>query len=235
METLLLKIQAQLELNFEESGTFDIEADRRFTTNSADTLNIAEAHYYPIMILHRHGFSTWGNNNENIIGDVQFINNSIDGDRFLWFWDGTQSDEYEPFHEYNINRAISVLLTAYNDNGGAFTCVDDTPTEHRAWMDSTFVPTLSRNMEKKVSRYLNRWGIGIAEYEISVYSPIPSLKRHSNRSGGFSTRRAGTAPGRGQVSRLPPQGSWHTWMAVMIAFEREEAKRRDRLLCSVAR
>ncbi|MCB0595534.1 MAG: PKD domain-containing protein [Lewinellaceae bacterium] len=217
---------SSLELNFEESGTFDIELIAVYNEFCTDTLNIAEA--ITIYDTPSARFFYEADNNENIIGDVQFINNSIDGDRFLWdFGDGTQSDEYEPFHEYNINRAISVLLTAYNDNGGAFTCVDDTlQSIEPEWISTFFAPNaFSPEYGEEGVQVFKPVGIGIAEYEISVYSPYGQLVWHSTALEGFQPAGQwdGTFQEGGQKDELLPQGSY-TWMAVMTFLNGERRK-----------
>jgi PKD repeat protein len=49
-------------------------------------------------------------------GTVNFINNSIDGDSYLWdFGDGNSSTEINPIHTYNEPGFYNVTLTVYDD------------------------------------------------------------------------------------------------------------------------
>ena len=215
-----------LVLHFEESGTFDVELVALYNDFCRDTLSIAQA--ITIYDTPSARFFYEIDNNENIIGDVQFINNSIDGDRFLWdFGDGSQSEEEEPFHEYDINRSISVLLTAFNDNGGAFTCVDDTlQSIEPEWITTFFAPNaFAPEYGQEGVRVFKPVGIGLAEYEISVYSPYGQLVWHSTALEDFQPAGEwdGTFQEGGQQGELLPQGSY-TWIAVMTFLNGERRK-----------
>jgi hypothetical protein len=111
---------------------------------------------------------------ENILGEVEFFNTSQKSDRYFWdLGDGTITTEENPYHEYSINRDVEVLLIAYNDNGGAYTCADTIrlPVEPE-WITTFFAPNaLSPEYGEEEIRVFRPTGIGLAEYQITVYSP----------------------------------------------------------------
>lgn len=215
-----------LVLDFEESGTYDIELIAIHNEACADTLRIADAitvYDTPMAI-----FSYEADNNENIIGDVQFINNSIDANRFSWdFGDDNESDEFEPFHEYDINRSVSVLLIAYNDNGGAFICQNDTLQNiEPEWITTFFAPNaFSPEYGAEGIRVFKPVGIGLAEYEIGVYSPFGQLVWRSTalENGQPTGHWDGTFQDGPNKGELLPQGSY-TWMAIMTFVNGEKKK-----------
>jgi PKD repeat protein len=120
----------------------------------------------------------------NILGDVQFTNLSIDYEQLGWnFGDGTFSTDESPLHEYNINRDISVTLTATHFNGGELTCVDST-TQSIApeWLITFYAPNaFSPDHGDSLISVFKPVGIGLAEYKIEVYSPWGQRVWHSDR------------------------------------------------------
>ena len=114
----------------------------------------------------------------NIIGDVHFFNRSANATRFLWdFGDNEQSTEYNPYHEYNINRSLTATLFAYHDNGGLYTCTDSTQQFiEPEWITTLFVPNaLAPEHGSEKVRVFQPKGIGMEDYEVSVYSPWGQL------------------------------------------------------------
>jgi len=105
---------------------------------------------------------------------VIFINESQNADRFLWdFGDGTTSTLLNPEHEYNINRSVRVILTAFNDNGGAYTCADsiEKPVDPE-WITTFFAPNaLSPEFGPSEVGVFKPVGIGLRSYRIAIYSP----------------------------------------------------------------
>jgi PKD repeat protein len=114
---------------------------------------------------------------QSIIGDVRFQNLSVDADAYLWdFGDGSNpSEEEHPLHEYNIDGPVTVTLFSYNTNNGDFECVDAISqliTFER--INTFYVPNaLSPDQgfgNQEVAVFKPK-GIGIAEYELNIYSP----------------------------------------------------------------
>jgi PKD repeat protein len=112
----------------------------------------------------------------NVLGDVEFINLSIDADEYLWdFGDGQLTDEYSPSHEYDINGPVSVCLTATNFNNGEFTCVDkafeliEFERINRFYAPNGISP--DKNFGNDLVAVFKPVGIGVEAYELNVYSP----------------------------------------------------------------
>ena len=57
----------------------------------------------------------------DILGEVQFENLSEFADDFEWdLGDGTITKDFAPYHEYDTNRFVQVLLVAFNYNERCF-------------------------------------------------------------------------------------------------------------------
>lgn len=121
-------------------------------------------------------FLALADEDQNIIGDVRFQNLSVDADVYLWdFGDGNTSAEEHPLHEYNIDGPVTVTLFSYNTNNGDFECVDAISQLISFERINTFyVPNaLSPDQDfgnQEVAIFKPK-GIGIAEYELNIYSP----------------------------------------------------------------
>jgi len=157
---------------FTEPGTYDVELIAVYNDLCRDTLrrlNYVRVFRSPIA-----AFRFEVDNEPNILGDVIFINESQNADRFLWdFGDGTTSTLLNPEHEYNINRSVRVILTAFNDNGGAYTCADliEKPVDPE-WITTFFAPNaLSPEFGPSEVGVFKPVGIGLHRYSIAVYSP----------------------------------------------------------------
>lgn len=128
-------------------------------------------------------FSYTADQLENIIGEVQFTNHSSKFDEVHWdFGDGAFSSEENPQHEYDLNRNILVTLIAENNNDGLLTCYD-TIVQAIApeWITTFFAPNaFSPDHGEELVRVFQPVGIGLAEYEISVYSPWGQRVWHSD-------------------------------------------------------
>ena len=77
------------------------------------------------------------------------------------------------YKRQDINRDIEVILYAFHDNGGIITCID-TISKNIApeWLVTFFAPNaFSPDYGEDLVRVFKPVGIGLAEYEISVYSP----------------------------------------------------------------
>ena len=198
------------EVVFENPGTYGVQLIAIYNDVCQDTIykpGAIKVYQTPFA-----NFSHEVNNDENIIGDVEFTNLSLNADRYLWdFGDGQFSDETSPFHEYDINRSIDVLLTAYNDNGGAYVCTDDTLVSiSPEWIATFFAPNvLSPDSGEDKVRVFKPVGIGLRDYKISVYSPWGDLVWYSEALNNHQP--TGEWDGTQNGTRLP-QGTY-VWMA----------------------
>lgn len=163
-------------LTFKQPGTYDIQLIARYTDQCQDTLDLPD-------ILHVYlgpdaGFVVDVNGDENIIGDVVFTNLSKWSDRYFWdLGDGTTDTTTHVVHEYDLNRSIKVILVAFNDNGGAFTCID-TAIQYidPEWITTFYAPNaMTPGYGEEGTRYFRPVGIGIEDYEIAIYSPWGEL------------------------------------------------------------
>jgi len=159
-------------LLFTEPGAYDVQLIAIYNEQCRDTLTLND--YIRIYQSPVAAFSYTANRLENIIGDVEFTNLSQLADRYFWdLGDGTTTTDENPAHEYDINRAIEVLLVAYNDNNGAFVCADSiTHPVEPEWITTFFSPNaLSPGYGPEEVQVFKPVGIGIAKYKIAVYSP----------------------------------------------------------------
>lgn len=195
---------------FQEAGAYDVELIAIYNDVCTDTLRISDA----IRVYNSPTASFYFevDNQENILGDVQFFNTSVDAGRYLWdLGDGTITEAFELSHEYDINRSIPVLLTAYNDNGGQYTCIDDTLQYiDPEWITTFFAPNaFAPEYGEADVRVFRPTGIGIEAYEISVYTPYGQQVWYSEEL--ENNRPVGAWDGTFN-GQLLPQGSF-TWMA----------------------
>ncbi|MEO1713159.1 MAG: PKD domain-containing protein, partial [Bacteroidota bacterium] len=153
-------------------GTYDVQLIAAYNDQCQDTLTLFDAiqvFQSPIA-----NFTFDINLDEAILGDVQFFNLSEKANRYEWnFGDGNTSTEESPLHIYEQNRPLTAILFAYQDNGGAFTCVDSLSMEiEPEWMTRFFAHNaFSPDYGPEAVRFFKPVGIGIEDYEISVYSP----------------------------------------------------------------
>ena len=112
-------------LTFTNPGKYNIQLIAFNNDTCRDTIVIPDA-----ITVHDRPFANFTHEKdlyEEILGEVEFTNLSLKADDFQWnLGDGTISNEFEPYHEYDTNRFVQVLLVAYNYNDGAFTCIDST-------------------------------------------------------------------------------------------------------------
>ncbi len=163
-------------LTFSQPGIYSIKLIARYTDQCLDTLDlqdILQVYQGPAA-----GFTADINGNENIIGDVILTNLSQWSDRYLWdLGDGTLDTATHIVHEYDLNRSIQVILVAFNDNGGAFTCTD-TAVQFidPEWITTFYAPNaMTPGYGEEGTRVFRPVGMGIAEYEIAIYSPWGEL------------------------------------------------------------
>lgn len=159
-------------LLFTEPGAFNAQLIAIYNDQCRDTLFLND--YIRIYRSPVADFTYTANRLENIIGDVEFTNLSESADRFFWdLGDGTTTTDENPVHEYDINRAIDVLLVAYNENNGLYLCTDSIrhPVDPE-WITTFFAPNaLSPGYGPEEVQVFKPVGIGLAKYKIAVYSP----------------------------------------------------------------
>ena len=172
-------------------GSYDIQLVAIYNEACRDSVFINDAitvYQSPVA-----DFSFTADEDPNVIGEVQFNNRSSLADRFFWdFGDGNTSTEADPYHVYDINRSIPVHLIAYNDNNGQFVC-PDTATQRvdPEWITTYFAPNaFAPDYGEGKVRVFQPAGIGIDEYEISVFSKWGNLvwqstELENNRPTGF--------------------------------------------------
>ncbi|MEE9439065.1 MAG: PKD domain-containing protein [Saprospiraceae bacterium] len=156
----------------DEAGQFTIELVVSYNDYCKDSTRIDEP--ITVFVTPDADFEYKIDRDENIIGDVEFENTSVDYTRLEWkLGDGNYSNEESFIHEYDINRGIEVTLFSINDNQGLHTCIDSiTKLIEPEWLTKYFVPNaFSPDYGSDEVRLFTPKGIGIKEYEISVYSP----------------------------------------------------------------
>jgi hypothetical protein len=106
-----------------------------------------------------------------------------------------------------------VTLTAFNENGGVFTCTDTTSREINPETIATFFApnAFSPEYGPEEVRVFKPVGLGIKDYQISVYSPWGQLVWQSDRLEDAQPAEAWDGTFKGE---LLPQGAY-VWMAVM--------------------
>jgi PKD repeat protein len=157
---------------FDASGEYNIKLIVEYNEFCKDTLSLDQ--YFQIYEQPIADFIFDANQDINILGDVDFTNQSLDYSSIIWdLGDGNTSEEEEFSHEYDINRDVFVTLTATNDNGGQYICTDSiTKPVAPEWLTKFFAPNaMSPNYGEEGVKYFTPKGVGIAEYEIKIYSP----------------------------------------------------------------
>jgi PKD repeat protein len=106
-------------------------------------------------------------------GLFEFQNNTILADAYNWdFGDGTESDQFEPTHEFNNYGGYYVTLTAINEFGCADTAI------HYVTVDITvglFVPNALVVGETGLGALFQPIGRGLATYTAQVYDKWGNL------------------------------------------------------------
>ena len=163
-------------VSFNQPGIYGIRLIARQTDACQDTLDLQDI--LQVFQGPQAAFSVDVNDDEHIIGDVLFTNLSQWSDRYLWdLGDGTSDTSTHVVHEYDINRTIRVLLIAYNDNNGVYTCID-TAVQFidPEWITTFYAPNaMSPGYGEEGTRHFRPVGMGIKEYEIAIYSPWGQL------------------------------------------------------------
>ncbi len=159
-------------LYISDTGVYSLTLIAKYNDLCQDTLTLDQSIY--VYQLPTADFTYIANQDKNILGDIQFQNLSSQFDRDYWdFGDGSSSVELDPFHEYDINRSIQVILYAFNDNGGALTCIDTAIQDvNPEWLITFYAPNaFSPDHGEGLVQVFKPVGIGLAEYDMSVYSP----------------------------------------------------------------
>jgi PKD repeat protein len=200
---------------FTEPGVYDVQLIAIYNDLCRDTLlrqNYVRVYSTPVA-----AFRYEADNSVNVLGDVAFFNESQNAQRFFWdLGDGTTTTLSDPEHEYNINRSIEVLLIAYHDNDGAFTCVDSIrqPVDPE-WITTFFAPNaLSPGYGPEGVQVFKPAGIGLLSYRIAVYSPWGEQVWYSEALDNSSPVESWNGAKHNQGDTLP-QGAY-TWRADVV-------------------
>ncbi|MBR9920040.1 MAG: PKD domain-containing protein [Bacteroidetes bacterium] len=197
-------------LVFEDPGAYDLAFYALYNDVCIDSIMLDDAiRVYETPIA---DFDFVADEQENILGDVRFLNYSEKDE--AWYWDlgdGTYSDLYEPVHEYDTNRFVLVTLTAFNYNNGAFTCADSVSKEITPeWITEFFAPNaMTLDYGTTAVREFRPTGIGMAEYAINVYSPYGNLLWHDEELDGDKPANAWNGEAKGK----PVDPGVYTWEA----------------------
>ncbi|MBX2927126.1 MAG: PKD domain-containing protein [Saprospiraceae bacterium] len=200
---------------FTEPGTYDVQLIAIYNDLCRDTL--LRQNYVRVYSSPTAAFRYEADNSVNVLGDVSFINESHNAQRFFWdLGDGTTTTLSDPEHEYSINRSIEVLLIAYHDNGGAFTCADSIrqPVDPE-WITTFFAPNaLSPGYGPEGVQVFKPVGIGLLSYRIAVYSPWGEQVWYSEALDDSSPTESWNGAKQNRGDTLP-QGAY-TWRADVV-------------------
>ena len=152
---------------FFEAGNYDVTLIVGHEGLCFDTLTLEQA---VEMFAAPEAAFTWENPSEEYLGLVQFRNESTNAAEFLWdFGDGTTSEEVEPLHDFQVNGSwwTSLLVTA--ENG----CTDETEIyiEPDLIYGIHFPNAFSPETGEGDVRVFKPAGLGIAEWELEIFSP----------------------------------------------------------------
>jgi PKD repeat protein len=160
----------------DEPGTYDVRLIAIYNDLCKDTLDMNNI--ITVFTKPSANFDFVADELSDVIGDVRFINLSENATDYLWLLgDGTSSTDFEPEHEYDINRDVIVQLIASNTNNGQFLCSDtiSLPIEPE-WITSFEVPNaFSPNYGDPAVRVFGAVGSGVETYYLRVYSPFGQL------------------------------------------------------------
>jgi PKD repeat protein len=195
----------------ERPGIYAVRLIAIYNDLCRDTLDITNA--FEVFRQPNADFEYIANESENVLGDVHFINLSTNATAYSWdLGDGTVTSQFEPVHEYDINRDILVRLVASNGNDGQFVCRDTVEKlVQPEWIVSFEVPNaFSPDYGEPAVRVFGAVGSGVLSYSLRVYSPYGALIWSTNELNEDqpSGRWSGEYPDGKQV----PQGAY-TWEA----------------------
>ncbi len=205
-------------LRFEKPGTYRIKLTAIYNNLCRDSSEQSITLYQRP----KADFTYQANLSPNILGDVQFTDQSTLADRLRWeFGDGNTSTANNPLHEYSINRPIEATLIAFNDNQGQFVCADSIKKPIQPeWLSRFYAPNaFTPGYGAPLTQVFKPTGIGIKKYQIRVFSPYGALVWKAEEEG-ISTP---TAAWDGRLNgEYVPQGAY-AWRAD-VEFE-DQTKR----------
>ena len=157
---------------YSNSGEFNVSLLAAYEDFCSDSLFLEKA--VKIYVRPMADFDYIADVNSDILGDIEFFNLSERADSYFWdFGDGNNSNDINPIHEYDVNRPVKVELVAYNYNNGEYLCADSiSKLVEPQWITTFFAPNaMAPEYGTDDVRFFKPTGSGIAEYEISIYSP----------------------------------------------------------------
>ena len=135
--------------------------------------------------------------------EYEFTNNSIGADLYNWeFGDGTQTDEFQPTHNYPNYGGYFITLTAINEFGCADTAVHYINVE---LLTSLHVPNAMAIGEIGEASIFLPKGTGIAEYHVWIFDNWGNMLWESTRLENGSPAEGWDGVYRGKIV---PQGSY---------------------------
>lgn len=212
--------ERSLSIVYDRAGTYPIQLIAVYNEACQDTIQKDLLVYQKPTA----DFSYQADFDPAILGEVQFTNQSVFANRYLWdLGDGTVTDRTDVYHEYLVNRSLDVELIAFNDNSGSFTCTDTIvrPVEPE-WLATFYAPNaLAPDLDNDGVRFFKPVGTGLKIYEIQVYSPWGTIVWESTslEDGQPTGRWDGTYEG----EKLP-QGAY-VWVATMTFEDGNEQRR----------
>ncbi len=199
---------------FENAGLYKVRLIAAYNESCKDTFNSL----LPITIFTKPtaDFTYNTGYNDDIKGEVLFTNASIDFDSLHWnFGDGYTSSEINPMHEYDMNRPITVVLTAFNYNSGLYTCADSISKDIAPeWIKTFYAPNaMSPDYGTGLINVFKPVGRGIKSYVISIFSPWG--EKVWTNSAVDTSNGAPTGSWDGQYKDEDvPQGTYTWWAAI---------------------
>ncbi|MFZ4548852.1 MAG: PKD domain-containing protein, partial [Bacteroidales bacterium] len=119
---------------------------------------------------------TWGvptsiysylDNFNDVQGQLQFTNISIDGDKYYWtFGNGEDSYSQNPVAFYQNDGTYDITLITWNDKE----CTDTLTVQYTFMVKGLYIPTaFSPENPKQAVRLLKPVGVNLSEYKFEVY------------------------------------------------------------------
>jgi PKD repeat protein len=214
LNTTLVSEQSKPIINTSRIGDFSITLVTAQNDKCQDTLTLTKN--ITVLPSPEADFEYRTNFIERTIGEVQFNNTSNFSTRYFWdFGDGITSEALSPIHEYSINRQIEVKLIAYADYLNGFYC-SDTITEsiEPEWITTFHAPNAlvpsSNNPEIQVFKPV---GIGLAAYEIQIYSPWGERVWYSDKLNHDAPEESWNGS-KNNIGPILPQGAY-IWQAIV--------------------